>query len=402
MALSDLQIRGAKPKDHPYKLTDEKGLYLLVSSTSRLWRFDYRFGGKRKTLALGAYPEISLRDARERRDAARSQVAKGIDPCAVKQAEKRSRSGADAFETIARGWLDRMRHVWSAGHLSNLTSSLERDVFPWIGNRPVDTVTAPEILAVLRRVESRGAIDTAHRVHQNIGQIMRYAVATGRAERDPAADLRGALSIPSRSHFPAPTDPTEVGALLRVIDDYRGSFTVRCALRLAPLVFVRPGELRAMRWADIDLDAAEWRYTVTKTRTEHIVPLSVQALAILQDIEPLTGRGPFVFQNERTPGRCVSENALVAALRRMDIAKEEFTLHGWRAVARTLLDEQLGFPPHLIEHQLAHAVRDPLGRAYNRTAHLADRKAMMQQWADYLDSLREPGNVVTIRRMTHS
>lgn len=397
--LSDTTIRGAKPKDKPYKLSDEKGLYLIVRGSAKLWRFDYRFGGKRKTLALGRYPEVSLRDARDRRDAARKQIAAGIDPSDLRKAEKASRTGADRFESIAREWLGKHAPGWAPTHTAKITIRLEKHVFPWIGSRPVAEITAPELLAVLRRIESTGALETAHRALQHTSQIIRYAVATGRAQRDPCGDLRGALPpVHTKKHFAAVTDPKHVGALLRQLDGYQGTFPVMCALRLAPLLFVRPGELRQARWSDVDLDAAEWRYRVTKTRQDHIVPLSVQAVAILRELYPLTGNGPFVFPSARDPDRAMSDNAVLSALRRLGIPKDEMCGHGFRAMARTILDEVLGFPVHLIEHQLAHAVRDPLGRSYNRTQHLPERRAMMQAWADYLDQLRiGTTNVIPLR-----
>nr|WP_245535905.1 site-specific integrase [Thiorhodococcus drewsii] len=276
---------------------------------------------------------------------------------------------------------------------------LERDIFPQIGARPITAVTAPELLATVRRIEDRGALETAHRALQNCGQIFRYAVATGRAERDPSADLRGALPPVRGTNFAAVTDPPRVAEILRMLDGYTGTPTVRAALRLAPLVFVRPGELRKAEWKDIDLDAAEWRYTVTKTDTQHIVPLSTQAVAILRELEPITGRWRYVFPSARGADRPMSDNAILAAMRRLGIPKDEMSGHGFRAMARTILDEVLGFRPDFIEHQLAHAVKDPNGRAYNRTAHLQVRKVMMQAWSDYLDELKkgEQSNVVPLK-----
>jgi integrase len=264
----------------------------------------------------------------------------------------------------------------------------ERDIFPMVGHRPVADLDPPELLVVLRRIESRGALETAHRARGHCGQVFRYAIATGRAERDPAADLLGALPPVRGNHFAAVTDPKKIGALLRAFDAYRGTTTVCCALRLAPLVFVRPGELRRAEWTAIDLDGAEWRFTATKTDTPHIVPLATQAIAILREVQPFTSIGRFVFPSARSADRPMSDNAILAAMRYMDIPREEMTGHGFRAMARTILDEVLGFRADIIEHQLAHAVRDPHGRAYNRTAHLPDRHKMMQAWADYLDRLK--------------
>jgi integrase len=289
---------------------------------------------------------------------------------------------------VAREWFAKYSATWAANHGDRIIRRFERDIFPWIGGRPIAEVTAPELLAVVRRIENRGALETAHRALGNCGQVFRYGVATGRAMRDPCGDLRGALAPVKGEHFAATTEPKRVAELLRAMDGYEGTLTVRCALRLAPLVFVRPGELRKAEWADIDLDAAEWRYTVTKTSTPHIVPLSRQAVEILHELNPLTGRGRFVFPGARSNGRPMSDNAILAAMRRMGVGKDEMSGHGFRAVARTILDEVLGVRPDYIEHQLAHAVRDPNGRAYNRTAHLPERRKMMQQWADYLDKLK--------------
>lgn len=376
----------ATPK--PYKMGDAGGLYLEVTPTgSKYWRLKYRIAGKEKRLSLGVYPDTGLAEARQRRDDARKLLAKGIDPSEHRKATRtmRAERAANSFEAVAREWYAKYAPGWHPSHSDRILRRLERDVFPWIGGRPVADVTAPELLAVLRRIEGRGALETAHRTLGNCGQVLRYAVATGRAERDASGDLRGALPPVRGEHFAAVTEPKKVGELLRCLDGYRGTLTVQCALRLAPLVFVRPGELRKAEWADIDLDAAEWRYVVTKTRTPHIVPLSSQAVAILRELHPLTGHSRFVFPGARSNGRPMSENAILAALRRLGIPKDEMSGHGFRAMARTILDEVLGVRIDWIEHQLAHAVRDTNGRAYNRTAHLPERHKMMQQWADWLD-----------------
>jgi len=273
----------------------------------------------------------------------------------------------------------------------------DRFLMPALGNLPVDDIKAGEVLAALRRIQDRGRIETAHRVRALAGRIMRYAVATGRAERNPVADLAGALPAPEATHVAAPTEPPPVGERLRAIDGHTGHGVVAAAMKLAPLVFARPGELRAMCWADVDLDAAEWRYTATKTGTPHIVPLAKQAVAILRELHAFTGSSEYAFPSVRSWKRPISDNTLNAALRRLGYTTEQMTSHGWRAVARTMLDERLGFAPHLIEHQLAHAVRDPLGRAYNRTSHLPERRKMMQAWADYPDTLRTGSNVVAIK-----
>jgi integrase len=295
---------------------------------------------------------------------------------------------ANSFEVVAQEWYAKYSPNWVENHANRIIRRLERNVFPWIGARPVDAIKAPDLLAVIRRIEHRGALETAHRALANCGRVFRYAVATGRAERDPSGDLRGALAPVRGEHFAAVTEPLEVAKLLRATDSYQGTLVVACALKLAPLVFVRPGELRSAEWEDIDSTRSEWRYTVTKTDTSHIVPLSSQAISILREVHALTGAGKYVFPSARSSTRPMSDNAILAAMRRLGIEKDEMSGHGFRAMARTILDEVLGVRPELIEHQLAHAVRDPNGRAYNRTAHLPERKKMMQQWADYLDELK--------------
>jgi len=415
--LTDTAIRNAKPgktpagkaTTKPYKMGDVGGLYLEVTPTGgKYWRFKYRIGGKEKRLSLGVYPDVPLaspkgqdriKGARELRDDARRLLAAGIDPSGHRRATKAARAdrAANSFEVVAREWYGRLAPTWNAAHGDRIIRRLERDVFPWIGGRPVAEVTALELLAALRRIEARGALETAHRALGNCGQIFRYAISTGRAERDPSGDLRGALPPVKGEHFAAVTEPKRLAEILRTLDGYQGTFTVQSALRLAPLVFVRPGELRKARWTDIDLDAAEWRYTVTKTDTAHIVPLASQAVAILHELHKLTGHGEFVFPGARTNGRPMSDNAILAAMRRLGIPKEEMSGHGFRAVARTILDEVLGVRPDLIEHQLAHAVRDPNGRAYNRTAHLPERRKMMQQWADWLDRQKAGADVIQLR-----
>ena len=401
MPLTDTAIRNAKSGDKTIKLFDERGLYLEVSPTGgKWWRLKYRFDGKEKRLSLGVYPDVSLKDARDRRDAARKLLADGIDPGENRKAMKSARAdrAANSFEVVAREWFAKYSATWAANHGERIVRRFERDIFPWIGGRPIADVTAPEVLAVVRRIENRGALETAHRALGNCGQVFRYGVATGRCERDPSGDLRGALPPVKAEHFAATTEPKRVAEILRAMDGYEGTLTVQCALRLAPLVFVRPGELRNAEWADIDLDAAEWRYTVTKTNTPHIVPLARQAVKILRELQPLTGSGRFVFPGARSNARPMSDNAILAAMRRMGIGKDEMSGHGFRAVARTILDEVLGVRPDFIEHQLAHAVRDPNGRAYNRTAHLPERRKMMQQWADYLDKLKAGAEVIPIHQ----
>jgi len=391
MSLTDTKIRNAKPQKKAVRLFDGRGLYLELSPKGgKWWRFKYRFDGKEKRLSLGIYPEVGLKDARERCYEVRKLLVDGVDPSESRKAMKAARKqlSANTFEVIAREWFAKYSKTWVQSHTDRTIRRFERDIFPWIGDRPIFNVTAPELLAVIRKIENRDALETAHRALSNCGQVFRYAIATGRIERDPSADLRGALSPVKGQHFAAITEPKKVAELLRVIDGYKGSLIVSCALRLAPLVFVRPGELRAAEWADIDFKKAEWRYNVTKTKTLHIVPLSKQALVILQELHPLTGSGRFLFPSARGNERPMSDNAILAAMRRLGIDKNEMSGHGFRAMARTILDEVLGVRPDYIEHQLAHAVRDPNGRAYNRTAHLSERRKMMQQWADYLDKLK--------------
>ncbi|MDI1278812.1 integrase arm-type DNA-binding domain-containing protein [Methylobacter sp.] len=402
MPLSDTAIKNAKPADKPYKMQDEKGMYLLVHPNGgKYFRYNYRFDGKRLTLSIGVYPATSLKEAREKRDTAIKQIAGGINPSENKKAVKQSRteSAANSFEVIAREWGQKKVNEWDDKN-NRSKRMLERNIFPWLGNKPIIDILPKDILACLRRVEDRGTIETAHRSLQICGQVFRYAVATGRTERDITPDLRGALPPAKGEHFASITEPKQVAELLRAIDGYQGSLASICALKLAPLVFVRPGELRAAEWQHFDLEAKEWRYYVSKTDVQHIVPLSTQAIAILEELQPLTGHGRFVFSSERTPrgDRCMSENTLNAALKRLGYGKDVMTAHGFRAMARTILDEVLGVRVDFIEHQLAHAVRDPNGRAYNRTAHLPERHKMMQGWADYLDGLKAGALVIQFEK----
>jgi integrase len=401
MPLTDTAIRNARPSLKPAKLSDERGLYLEISPAGgKWWRLKYRFEGKEKRLSLGVYPDVGLKDARDRREAARKLLANGIDPSENRKAQRSARAdrAANSLEVVVREWFTKYSNTWSASHTDRIVRLFERDIFPWVGSRPIGEVTAPELLTVVRRIENRGALDTAHRALGSCGQVFRYAIATGHAQHDPSANLRGALPPAKGGHFAATTDPRRIAELLRAMDSYEGTFSVQCALRLVPLVFVRPGELRTAEWADVDLDEAEWRFTASKTGTPHIVPLSRQALTILHELRPLTGAGRFLFPGARSARRPMSDNAIIAALRRMGIDKDEMSGHGFRAVARTILDEVLGVRPDFIEHQLAHAVRDPNGRAYNRTAHLPERRKMMQQWADYLDALKSKAEVIPIRQ----
>jgi integrase len=399
MPLTNTAILNAKPTEKIRRLHDERGLYLEVSPNGgKWWRLKYRFNGKEKRLSLGVYPDVSLKDARERRDDARKLIANDIDPSENRKAQKIAHGGGNCFEVVAREWFAKHSKNWATDHGNRTIRRLERDIFPWIGEKLIGEIKAPDLLAAIRRIENRGALETAHRALGNCGQVFRYAIATGRAERDLSADLRGALPPAKGEHFAAVTDPKQVAEILRAIDGYEGSLIVSCALRLAPMVFVRPGELRNAEWADIDLEKTEWSYRVTKTDTQHIVPLSRQAVETLKELQPLTGRGRYVFPGARSKDRPMSDNAILAAMRRMGISKEEMSGHGFRAMARTILDEVLGFRPDFIEHQLAHAVRDPNGRAYNRTAHLPERRKMMQDWADYLDKLKAGVKIIPLHQ----
>lgn len=392
MPLSTAKLRNIKPSDKIQRLYDEKGLYLEVTPKGKTWwRFKYRFNDKEKRISLGVYPDVGLGLARERRDDARKLIANDVDPSEHRKVMKKVEieRTSNSFEVVAREWFVKHSQNWVKNHANRIIQRLERDIFPWIGNLPVTDVTPPVLLSVIRRIEERGALETAHRALSNCGQIFRYAIATGRAERDSSQDLKGALPPVKVKHFAAQTDPKLFGALLRSFDDYEGSLIVRYALRLAPLVFVRPGELRHAKWSDIDFENAQWSFIVTKTDTPHIVPLATQSIEILKELQPLSGSSPYVFPSARSNERPMSDNAILGALRRLGISKEEATGHGFRATARTLLDEVLNVRPDIIEHQLAHAVRDPNGRAYNRTAHLTERRKMMQDWADYLDLLKK-------------
>jgi integrase len=399
MALTDTAIRSTKPGSKPLKLSDERGLFLLVTPAGgKWWRLKYRFNGKEKLLSLGVYPDTSLKDARTRRDEARKLLAEGVDPSENRKAQKTARTeqAANSFEVVAREWFAKYSPTWAKGHADKIIRRLERDMFPWIGSRPIAEISTPELLQSLRRIEARGVLETAHRALQNCGQVFRYAVQTGRAQRDPSGDLKGALTPWKPKHYPALTEPLKLAELLRSMDNYRGNLITRSALRLLPLVFVRPGELRQAKWEEIDLQTAEWRYTVTKTNTPHIVPLARQAVGILEELHGLTGRSVYVFPGLRSHDRPMSENTINAALRYMGYDQQTMTGHGFRAIARTLLDEVLGFEPHIIEHQLAHGIKDPLGRAYNRTKHLPARIKMMQEWADYLDKLKCGAEIIPL------
>ncbi len=392
--LTDKEIQSAKPRGKPYKLSDGAGLHLEVSPAGgKLWRLRYRYGGNEKMLALGKYPTVRGPEARKKAAEARQALHEGRDPSAEKKAAKeRARiTGETSFEAVARNWMAKVGPTLAESTREKHTNFLGKDVFPWIGARPIAELAAPDLLAVIRRIEERGAVDIAKRTHNLMGRIFRYAVGHGLCERDPSRDieLRDILTAVSTRHHAGLTDPKEAGALLRAIEVFTGAFTTRCALRLAPLVFVRPGELRHAEWTEFDFGKAEWRVPAVKMKRkeQHIVPLSHQAIAILREIQPLTGNGRYVFPSERTSERPMSENTVNAALRRLGYTKEEMTGHGFRSMASTLLHE-LGYPHAVIERQLAHVERNKVSASDNFAEHLPERRKMMQGWADYLDRLK--------------
>jgi integrase len=386
MKLTDVTIRNAKPRETPFKIYDGRGLFLLIKPNgSKLWRLRYRYHRREKLLALGSYPDTTLARARDDADDARRQVREGIDPTAARRAEREARE--EDFRSVASEWLS--GRDWCASHRVRQTSRLELLVFPWLGNRALRDILPPDVLRVLRRIESRGHIETAHRVGSIIGQIYRFAVASGRADRDPTADLRGAIRPTPTRRLAAITDPKAVGELLRRVWEYPGTFQVRCALQLLAYTFTRPGELRRAEWTEIALDLAEWRIPASrmKRRVEHLVPLCRQTIAILKDLRRLTGRGRYLFPGLRGPSRPISENTLTAALRTMGFEKSAMSAHGFRSIASTHLNE-MGYPADAIERQLAHSPADPVRAAYHRSEHLETRRAMLAGWADYLDGLR--------------
>ena len=402
--LTDKQIQNAKPRAKPYKLADGDGLHLEVSPAGgKLWRLRYRFGSKEKMLALGKYPEVRGPAARKAAAEARQALHEGRDPSAEKRAAKqRARiAGEHSFESVARVWLSKVSPTLAENTKAKHKAFLEGDVFPWIGARPISELTAPDLLAVIRRIEERGALDIARRTHWLCGRVFRYSVGHGLCTRDPSRDieLRDVLQAANVRHHASLTDPKDVGALLRAIDGFKGTFTTRCALKLAALVFVRPGELRHAEWTEFDFDKAEWRIPAgkMKMKEQHLVPLSHQAIAILREIQPLTGSGRYVFPSERTGARPMSENTVNAALRRMGYTTEEMTGHGFRSLASTLLHE-LGLPHAVIERQLAHGERNKVSASYNFAEYLPERRKMMQEWADYLGRLKDGAEVIPIKR----
>ncbi|MFC5428350.1 tyrosine-type recombinase/integrase [Paraburkholderia denitrificans] len=400
MALTDTAIRNAKPTDKQQKLYDGQGLLLLITPAGgKRWVFKYRIGGKEKSLALGTYPEVSLSDARRRRDDAREKLAAGVDPSESKKTDKRAArlAAINTFEAVALAWMDERSPYVEPAQYDKTLARFKNDAFPWLGTHPIAEIEAPEILDVLKRVDSRGARFTAHRLRGEISRVFRYGIKEGLCKADPARDLLGAIPPAQTTHFASITEPAKVGEMLRAFDGFTGTFPVLCALKLAPMLFVRPGELRQAEWAEFDLDKGEWRYHVSKTKTEHLVPLAVQAVAILRELHALTGACRYVFPGARDRNRPMSEAAVNAALRRLGYdTRTEITGHGFRAMARTILHEELEQKPEVIEHQLAHSVPDNLGGAYNRTKFIKERRTMMQKWADYLDQLKAGARVIPI------
>ena len=419
---SDATIKAIRLGDARKRLADGDGLFLLlfVKGGAHGWRFNYTFHGRRKTLSLGTYPDTALAIARRKADAARQLVADDLDPSQKRKAERagyaqdrianeREAQGLpplDSFEAVAREWFAVKRDGWAASYADKIIARLDADVFPWIGRVPVGSVTPPQLLKVMRRIEARGVVETAHRALRDSSQVLRYAVATGKANTNSALDLKGALRRADPKHFPAIIEPKRFGELLRACDNYAATPVVRAALKLAPMLLLRPGEFRFAEWSEIDLDTAMWTVPAMRMKRElraklhgapHLVPLPKQAVAVLGELRSLTGSGPLVFRGERHHDRAMSENTINAALRAMGFPADEVTGHGFRATARTMLHERLGFDPNVIEAQLAHSVRDSLGRAYNRTEFVEQRRKMLQAWADYLDQLRLGAPVVRLK-----
>jgi len=408
MPLSDIKAKslkgGVKPNgektNKPYRVTDEKGLYIEVTPKGgKRWRFKYRIGRKEKLLSLGLYPDVSLKAARQKRDEYRTLVADGIDPSIIRKAEKLTVGGQGSFEAVAREWHTKFSANWSKSHATKTIENLQNNIFPWLGAMPINDIKPTELLAALRRIESRGAIYTARRVLGVCSSVFKYAITTGQAERNQAADLVGAIPPTKTKHHASITDPKEVGGLMRALQDYRGSFVTATALKLSPLFFVRPSELREAEWSEVDVDNAEWRIPARrmKMKVVHIVPLSPQAIEIIESIRPLTGRGKYIFPSARSETRAMSNNTVNAALRRIGYTKEEMTAHGFRSMASTLLNEQ-GWNADAIERQLAHSEGNGVRAAYNYAQHLPERKRMMTAWADYLDGLAKGADVIPINR----
>jgi integrase len=406
--LTDLALRNAKPGDKPRRLSDGGGLFLEIRPNgAKYWRMAYRFTGKQKLLAFGVYPEISAPEARKAAQLAKEHLAAGRDPGLVKKVLKGENCTENTFQAVAEEWIEKFKHMWTESHFKNISGRLKRDIYPWIGNRPIGEITAPELLSVLRRIETRGHLESAHRASTNAGQVFMYAIATGRAERNPAADLKGAIPPPTVRHMSAITDPEQVGELMRAIARYHGSPLTKYALQLAVHVFLRSGEMRLAEWTEIDFAKAEWRIPISRMKGKkrdkeanpsayHLVPLATQVIDILREAQALSGQGKYLFPGLRSPLRPMSDATLTNALRRMGYSQEELHVHGLRATARTLIRQELRFDEEPIERQLGHAVKGPLGAAYNRADFIEERKRMMQAWADYLEKLKVGTETVVI------
>ena len=398
--LTSKELENAKPEAKTRRLSDGGGLYLEITPNgSKYWRLAYRFAGKQKTFALGVYPQVKAPEARKKAREAKDHLAAGRDPGLIKKATKGAKSPENSFQAVANEWIEKFKHMWTESHYKNIAGRLQRDLFPWIGNRPIGEITAPELLMVLRKIEARGHLESAHRASTNAGQVFMYAIATGRAERNPAADLKGAIPPPIVKHMSTILDPDQVGELMRAIARYHGSPITKHALQLAAYVFLRSGELRHAEWSEVDFETAEWRIPAARMKARkrdkeanpagyHLVPLSTQVVAILRDLQALTGQGKYLFPGLRSTTRPMSDATLTNALRRMGYSQEELHVHGFRAMARTLIRQELGFDEEPIERQLGHAVKGPLGAAYNRADFVAERRRMMQAWADYLEQLQ--------------
>lgn len=400
MAITDKAVKAAKPRQKAYKLTDGKGLYVLVTSEGRkYWRLKYRIAGKEKLLALGVYPDVSIAAARTACEKARAIIKSGRDPIAVKKQERLAAqvSAANTFEAVALEWIEQQRHGWVPRHTERVLDSLKADIFPDLGDRPIKDIAAPELLAVLKKVEKRGVYETAQRLLQRCGAIFRYAIQTHRAERNPAVDLRGAIKQPKRENYAA-LSAADLPEYLRKLETYNGHLKTRLALKLLALTFVRTSELRKAEWSEFDIDKNEWRIPAErmKMRTAHIVPLSTQSLAVLEELRQFTGQGRFLFPSQSKLTVPMSENTMIYAIYRMGYHSRA-TGHGFRATASTILNEQ-GWKADVIERQLAHAERNKVRAAYHRSEYLDDRSKMMQHWADYLDALISGAKVVPFLR----
>ena len=394
--LTEKEVNKAKPSDTPYKIADGGGMYLLVKPTGgKYWHLAYRFNNKQKLLALGVYPDVTLKEARIKREAARKLLQEGLDPSETKKEDKRLSilKSENTFEAIANEWLSKKTKL-QASTIKTYHHYLSY-IFEAFGHKPITDVTSPDVLALCRQIEAKGTIETAHRIKMTCGLVFRYAIGTGRATYEPTQALKGVLQPVITTHQASIVNPSDVARLMKDIQGYDGHYTTVYALKLAPLFFVRPCELREAKWADINLDAKEWAYKVSKTKSEHIVPLSSQAVALLAELKAISGGGLYVFPSIRSDQRTMSENTIITALRRLGYTSEQMCGHGFRAMARTILDEVLGYPIEIIEMQLAHAVKDANGRAYNRTKYREQRHKMMQHWSDYLDSLQME-NVITV------